>query len=71
MDECGVTGQLRRQGHTLPIIAFTAQAMSNDRERWIRAGGDDHATKPTERTELIETIQQHMAPVEDARLAAK
>lgn len=43
----------------VPILALTADAMVEDRERAIRAGCDGHISKPVAKKTLIETIRQH------------
>lgn len=48
---------IRNQMHT-PIVAMTAFAMSEDRERFINAGMDHYISKPVDSKELLNTIDK-------------
>jgi two-component system, sensor histidine kinase and response regulator len=57
--------ELERQngpGRRLPIIALTANVMSEDRENCIAAGMDAHVGKPIEPAQLIDCLGRYLKP---------
>ena len=62
MDGLEATSQIRKlensRGYRPYIIALTAYASKGDRERFLKAGMDDHIQKPIQIPELIKAIEK-------------
>ena len=56
MDGHEATKKLRADGFNNPIIALTAHAMREERDRCFESGCSDYLTKPLHRDQLIEAI---------------
>jgi CheY-like chemotaxis protein len=63
LDGWETTRRLRADDRTraVPIIALTAHAMPDDRERALEAGCDDYDSKPVEFPRLLEKIEARLA----------
>ncbi len=59
MDGLEATRILRRSGYDKPIVALTAHALPEEKERSTRAGCNAHLTKPIDKNILLQAIQQH------------
>ena len=65
MDGFEATARIRAEeqgtGRHLPIIAMTAHAMAEDRDRCVAAGMDDYLTKPIRRETLLQALAHWLA----------
>lgn len=56
LDGLQATSILRQRCYRKPIVALTAHAMKQDRQRCLDAGCDGHIAKPIQKSELLETV---------------
>lgn len=56
-----VISELRQMNFDLPIVALTAHAMKEERDRTARAGFDGHITKPVKSHELVEAVASYLS----------
>jgi CheY-like chemotaxis protein len=63
LDGWDATRQIKADPATrgIPIIALTAHAMSDDRDRAVAAGCDDYDTKPVDLPRLLGKIEGLLA----------
>ena len=62
MDGYQATRRLRENGYKGPIMALTANAMSNDRDLCMDAGCNDFLAKPVDIDQLLESVTKYIQP---------
>lgn len=67
MDGYSATQILRKDGDATPVIAFTAHAFAQEREKCLKVGCNDILTKPIHRQELIAMVRQYAQQAQTAR----
>ncbi|KAF0095518.1 MAG: PAS/PAC sensor hybrid histidine kinase [Puniceicoccaceae bacterium 5H] len=56
LDGYSTAAAIRQRGLLLPVIAMTAHAMKEDRDRCLKAGCDAYLAKPLQSRELLKTL---------------
>ncbi len=65
MDGLEAARRIRAMGNTVPIVAMTAHAQPEDREKSLAAGMNDHLTKPLKPEHLLRVLRT-LVPVDHA-----
>ena len=65
MDGYSATAALRQHGYKKPIVAFTAHAFEEERERCLSIGFTDFLSKPIKKRALVECIAKYRKPKVD------
>ncbi len=60
MDGYAAVAELRRRDFCQPIIAITAHAMKEERDKCLEAGYTAFVSKPIHRQELLEVLKKHV-----------
>lgn len=62
IDGYTATANLRQHGYKKPIVAFTAHAFEDEKERCLKIGFTDFLSKPIKKQALVECIAKYRKP---------
>ena len=65
MDGYEATRRIRQDGNSIPIIAMTAHAMPEERDRCFAAGMNGHIAKPLDIDKFVAVISECLSPSAD------
>ena len=71
MDGYETSRELRARGIDLPVLAVTANAMSEDSGKCLEAGCDDYLSKPIDPTSLVRIVEKLMSDRRENPAAAR
>ncbi len=60
MDGYTATRQIREMGKTMPVIALTADAFTETRQKCLEAGMNDYVSKPFKRDNLLKLLDKYL-----------
>ena len=60
MDGLKATKKIRKMGYTIPIIAMTANAFTDDKQKSLEAGMNAHLTKPLQEKAIVKAIAKYV-----------
>ena len=66
MDGYEATRRLRERGYTRPIVALTANAIPEERNRSLEAGCDAVESKPINGPALIQAMRSHLRALKES-----
>lgn len=70
MDGYEAVQRLRQGGYEKPVVALTAHALKQERDRCLASGFDDHLSKPIDRKALIQALNRYQNLSKDHNYAS-